>query len=209
MMCEPTDVVVYVGFTTFEFWIRSEFKHMSIRIITEITKKHVFIHPKYQEYLSSHNGTNPYDLALIRLPRSVNFTAINRYYSVNTICLPQVNDTQEEDKLAQVAAWGRMKGKIFNYSLGNERFQIGYINVMKISNDVNDNYGRLLRLVRTDNTSALLCKVSQNLILYTGMVNGRVSQTTPSTTWTKFIPYPCFRQGPFINSFIIDFKPIQ
>ena len=66
----------------------------------------VVLYPKYEEYESTHNDThikpNLFDIALIRLHRRVDFTRVNNYYKINTICLPKENDRQEKEELAQV-----------------------------------------------------------------------------------------------------------
>ena len=62
----------------------------------------IIVHPKYKVFNSMNNDTffNPYDIALIRLNTSVDFARVNGYYRVNTICLPQENDIQENEEMA-------------------------------------------------------------------------------------------------------------
>ena len=118
----------------------------------------VIIHDKYIEYdLRHHNETvlNPYDIALIRLVRSVDFARVNGYYKVNSICLPQENDTQENEELAQLAGWGLIKSPYID----TQSLQMGYMNVMKASDDQNPIIG-IMELNRTNSNSATMCSVS-------------------------------------------------
>ena len=123
----------------------------------------VVLHHKYEEYESTHNDThikpNPYDIAMIRLHRSVDFTRVNNYYKINSICLPQKNDTQEKEELVQVMGWGLID-HIDNKPVLSKRLQMGYMNVLKTSNDVDDYHGKILVLVRSNNESAISCNVS-------------------------------------------------
>ena len=137
----------------------------------------VILHDKYEEYRSAHNNThrNPYDIALIQLSQSVDFTKNNGYYKVNSICLPQKNYTQEKEELAQVIGWGKIR-KNENVSIDAEKLQMGYMNAIKTTNDHNDHHGRILRLVRTNENSAMPCSVSNiiNIIFFCSTSPSRV-----------------------------------
>ena len=128
--------------------------------------KKVIIHHKFEEYKLAHNNTypNPYDIALIQLEYGIDFTQINGYYKVNSICLPQENHRQEKEEMAQVVGWGYIN-QIENKTVKAERLQMGYMNVMKTTNDSNDNYGLLIELFSTHNNSANMCQVSTMIYL--------------------------------------------
>ena len=130
--------------------------------------KKVIAHPKFEEYKLAHNNTypNPYDIALIQLEEStVDFKQENGYYKVNSICLPKENHRQEKEEMAQVVGWGRIN-RIGNKTVRAERLQMGYMNVMKTSNDSNDKYGLLIELFSTNNNSAYMCQVSMLICFY-------------------------------------------
>ena len=101
----------------------------------------------------------PYDIALIQLENSIDFTQVNGYYKVNSICLPQENHRQENEEMAQVVGWGDIN-QIGNHTVEAQRLQMGYMNAMKTTNDSNDKYGLLMELFATHNNSANMCHVS-------------------------------------------------
>ena len=118
-------------------------------------------HPKFEEYKLANNDTypNPYDIALIQLDYStVEFEQVNGYYKVNSICLPQENHRQENEEMAQVVGWGYVK-QIGNETVKAERLQMGYMNVMKTTNDSYDEYGLIMELFNTHKNSANVCEV--------------------------------------------------
>ena len=155
--CSYESTYVYVGINT-----RDDMKPGDpnwARRLFNVNK--VVLHPKYNETESTltDDDMNPYDIAMIRLDRSVNFTRVNDYYKINTICLPQEYDTQEKDEMAQVMGWG-LVDNIDNNAVEGERLQMGYMNVKKAFNDVDDYHGKIMVLARTNNESAILCQVS-------------------------------------------------
>ena len=93
---------------------------------------------------------------------SVDITPVDGYYKVNTICLPQKNDTQENEEMALVVGWNLFyKNDRWRYQFVDRQYsrdssgylQMGYMKVMQTPTNLPN---AIMKLARIENSTVIL-----------------------------------------------------
>lgn len=106
------------------------------------------------------SGKQENDLALIKLDRGVIFSRKANYWKVISICLPRLNYTHIQDELGLIAGWGTTTASSLEYA---KRLKIAWVKLQAISNDTQDDFGKLIVVQRTRETGSTACFVSMEL----------------------------------------------